>query len=256
MKKPLLIILLIFAMSCKDENNTRVQVPVKDFKTLTSDYMTWWSYHYNQINLTLDFSPYDDSGKSISKDEFLKKLTSGNYITIALETEDKSTHYKLFKLNGNINKPIVATIKNTSKVVYKHFKMEGKPFPKFDVKTIDSSLISNASFNGKTTILKTWFIACKPCVAEFPELNELVEAYSSKKDIQFISLATDKAPQLKAFLEKKPFNYSVIAEQRNLIQEELNLQAYPTHLMIDEDGKIEKVFGKASEMISYLKTKH
>jgi len=255
MKKPFLVLILLLVISCKDKSNTRIQVPVKDFKTLTSDYMTWWSYHYNQINLTLDFSPYDEYGELISKNDFLKKLTSGNYITIALETEDNSTHYKLFKLDESVKKPIVATIKNTSIVIYKHFKMEGQAFPKFEVKTIDSTRINNATFKGKTTILKTWFIACKPCVAEFPELNELVETYSSKKDIQFISLATDKTPQLTAFLANNPFHYEVISNQRDFIQNELHLQAYPTHLMVDENGTIEKVFSKASEMISYLKSK-
>jgi peroxiredoxin len=114
---------------------------------------------------------------------------------------------------------------------------------------------NNDSLIGKKTIIKTWFIACKPCIAEIPELNELLENYRNKKNIQFLSLALDKKEPLIKFLNKKEFKYEVISEQENLIQNKLNLRGYPTHLIIDKKGHIEKVLDTASELITYLENK-
>lgn len=215
--------------------------------------MKWWTYHYNKINLTLDFVPIDANSKKITKNAFLKKLITGNYIPIEVKSKDSSPHYKLFKLKDDTNKAIVSTIKNTSMSIYKHYKMENSAFPNFNVKDLENNAHNNSTLKGKITILKTWFISCKPCVAEFPELNELVDEYKNNKNVQFVSLALDADDKLSDFLKTKPFKYSVVGKQEDLIQNKLKLNAYPTHLIIDSDGNILKVFGKASQMISFLK---
>jgi peroxiredoxin len=105
---------------------------------------------------------------------------------------------------------------------------------------------------GKVTVIKTWFIACKPCIAEMPELNEFVHHYRNKSEIQFLSLATDTQASLEDFLKKRRFDYKVFPEQKELIQGQLNLSLYPTHLVVDKNGHIKKVFNKASELMTYI----
>ena len=60
-------------------------------------------------------------------------------------------------------------------------------------------------------------------------------------------LATDSQPSLEAFLSKKLFDYVVFPDQEELIIDQLNLQAYPTHLVLDKNGNIKKIFNKGSE---------
>ncbi len=260
MKKLTLLAIMAVLMSCNDTkqpNSEKIkgntQEPIVAFSSLTKDYNTWWTYHSREINLTLNFRPFDEASKEITKDKFLKKLTSGNYIPIELKTKDSITAYKLFELDKNKNRGIVPSIKNTSAVFYEYFKMEGLDFPSFNVTNLEGNILNNESLRGKTTILKSWFIACKPCVAEFPELNELVEHYKNKKDVQFLSLALDESSALEKFLINNPFNYQIIAEQENLIEKKLKLRAYPTHLIVNQQGKIVKVFTKASQLMSFLK---
>ena len=151
--------------------------PDVDFKSIEKNSMQWWTYHYNNIVLSSSFIAIDDSSKIISKGEFLKKLTSGDFIPLKLISEDSISRYKLFKLDQTSDTNIRSTIKNTSSTEYTYFKMEGKNFPKFDFKDLNGIEYNNENTKGKIVIVKCWFIACHACVAEFPILNELVQEY-------------------------------------------------------------------------------
>lgn len=249
----ILSILFISITSCKDSNKNldedkrEIKKPLADLEDLTSDYMKWWSYHYYEISFSSDFDALNEKSENISKDEFFKKLISENYITIELESDGDYKTYKLFELPKGAEKNISATIKGVSAQAYNLFKLEGAKFPEFDVVDLNGIQYTNESLKGKTTVIKTWFIACKPCFAEMPELNEFVRTYRDEADIQFLSLALDTKPLLENFLNNTEFVYVVIAEQ-----EKLTLTAYPTHLVVDENGIIKKVIAKASELISYI----
>ena len=111
---------------------------------------------------------------------------------------------------------------------------------------------NNENTKGKILILKCWFIACKSCVAEFPQLNELVGKYKNRNDMVFVSLAFDAKKDLELFLQKKPFSYSVVADQKQFILNNLDIKTYPTHIIIDQKGLIRKVVTEADEMIIAL----
>lgn len=254
MKKNTCLAFFIAAFSmiaCAQKPN--LERPDVDFKNIEKNSMQWWTYHYNNIVLSSNFIAIDDSSKIISKGEFLKKLTSGDFIPLKLISEDSILRYKLFKLDQTSDADIRSTIKNTSFTEYAHFLMEGKNFPKFNFKDLTGIEYNNENTKGKIVILKCWFIACKACVAEFPELNELVLKYPNRNDILFISLALDSKEELNQFLSQKIFNYATIADQKQFIRSELGISSYPTHLIIDRSGKIIKVVNRAGEMISALK---
>ena len=101
--------------------------------------------------------------------------------------------------------------------------------------------------------MKCWFIHCQRCVQEMPELNKLVQQYKNRKDIIFISLATDTNQELKKFLTKKTFNYSVVPNQKSYITDTLNISTYPTHIIINKKGTISKVVSDYKELSVALK---
>ena len=82
-----------------------------------------------------------------------------------------------------------------------------------------------------------------------------MDNYRNRKDVVFISLATDSKEKLNQFLAQKKFNYAVVADQTKFITKELNVSSYPTHLIIDSNGIIRKVVNKADEMILALNDK-
>lgn len=250
-------ILIFFFIGCKNNSEKTEPIsteniqPVTNTNKLTSSFMNWWTYHYNDISLESDFNALDDKFQSISKKEFLRKLTTGRYIPVEMKTNNVKT-YKLYKLATNVDKDISSTIKNVSSEIFKLYKKEGNKFPDFELTDLEGTIHNNESLVGKITVIKTWFIACKPCVQEMPELNKLVNKYKDNPNYLFLSLALDNEKDLKKFLEKTEFNYKIAAEQRKLIENQLNLYAYPRHLVINQNGKIDKIFGKASDLIEYL----
>lgn len=254
-------LLLIMLLACGAPSETQAQVassslakPVVSFVDLMADFKTWWQYHYSEVDLTTDFLPFDSEGNEIPKLDFLKALTSGEYITIQLASDAPRAQYQLFAFDQRELPAISATLKSVAGVELKRYQMEGREFPPFAVEDLEGKTYDNQQLRDKYTVIKTWFIACKPCIVEFPDLNELVASYADRESVQFLSLALDDKEELITFLEKKPFAYSVVADQRELIQKELHLGIYPTHLVVGPDGKIIKVVGKVERLRAFLKT--
>lgn len=261
MKHGLIGILLFISLciACGESGKNRqneIEViklePEVDPKALEVDFMKWWTYHQYNIILSAEFVAFDAQSERIDKNTFLEKLTTGSYIPIGLRSPEATVYYQLFELTPAADESISRTIRSTSVTAYGYFKMEGKHFPNFDLTDLNGTQYTSENIKGRTTIFKTWFIKCQACVAEFPELNELVEKHRDKEDILFISLALDDASDLEDFLKKKAFEYAVIPNQKTFIQEQLQLQMYPTHLVVGEDGVILKVVDKASELMDFL----
>ena len=96
-------ILLVTVLSCKERPGKKSEIkkqevskPLVNYDDLISDYNKWWSYHYNKISLESDFEALNEKSEKISKNEFLKKLTSGNFIAIEMQSINDSKTYKLF----------------------------------------------------------------------------------------------------------------------------------------------------------------
>jgi thiol-disulfide isomerase/thioredoxin len=250
------ILLLVFATisvlnSCSRKPDHGL--PTTDFKAIEKNFNNWWAYHNNTISLSSEFIGIDNSSNKISKEDFLKNLTSGDFIPLKLSSNDNQNYYQLFKLDQTADKEISSTIKNVSLTSFKYFRMEGKRFPKFNFTDLNGIEYNNDNTKGKIIIIKCWFIHCVTCVAEFPKLNELVEEYNNRKDYLFIGLATDPKQDLIQFLLKKSFNYAVVADQNQFMVNELGITSYPTHIIVGRDGLIQKVTNKADEMIKTLK---
>lgn len=264
MKKLNLFILSVFLVciiSCKenkediDKNDikqTSFGEPNVNVDNLTMEFTNWWNYHSKNIALEKDFNALNENSEKISKSDFIENLVTGNYIPVKLKNDEDELYYKLFKLNDRVEKSIRSTIKSTSSVVLNHLKMEGKLFPDFNFVDLDGNKYDNQNSFGKTTVIKCWFINCKACIEEFPMLNQFVEKHNGDKGMQFISLAFENKTDLQKFIKNKPLSYAVIPEQKEFMEKSLNVNQYPTHFIVDENGLIEKVFTKANDMIDYL----
>jgi peroxiredoxin len=247
----LCIALILTLVSCSGKPD--YGPPTVDLNNIEKDFMGWWSYHNKNIVLSSNFIGLDISSNVLCKEDFLKSLISGDFIPLKLRSKEGRTCYKLFKLDQTADKQISGAIKQASTVCYKYFKMEGKDFPKFNFKDLNGVEYSNENTRGKVVVLKCWYTSCVACVAEIPKLNELVDQFQNRKDVVFISLAFNQKGELIQFLSEKPFRYSVVADQKSFMVNELDIKSYPTHIVIGKDGVIQKVVNKADEMIAALK---
>jgi peroxiredoxin len=234
-----IILLLLMVTSCIGQS--KYGEPEVDPIQIQKNFSDWWTYQSEKIMLSRDFVALDRFSKEISKEVFLQQLTDGNSIVIRLKSDNSTYYYKLFKIQPKSDTSIKATINQQAFDAFKNYKMEGTAFPKFSFKDLSGNLVSNESMKGKIIVIKCWYIHCAACIKEFPEVNQLVTKYVDRKDILFVSLAEDTPDQLKIFLARKPLSYAVIPNMKQYMNETLQLNAFPTHFILNKDGLIVKV---------------
>ncbi len=168
--------------------------------TISKELMQWLKYEQDSVKWASNYLPLDTSSKPIAKKSFLDSLTTGHYLPLKIEYKKNTLCYKLHYLNNFSDKDVVSAITNKAKIEYAYYKMEGKPLPKFYFIDLDKNIYTKETIVGKTLILNCWFTHCKPCVAEIPKLNKIINVFKNRKDMLFIGLALDNPTVLKIFI--------------------------------------------------------
>ncbi len=238
MYRCLMFILICFlaTASCQKSNDVDA---IGD--QLENSYQDWWLYYNDSIKLASKFKPLDANLDEISKEVFLKSLCTGKYIPLRCSSDKGNNVYKLYELKQIADENISSTIKNLAQVELENFLKEGQQMKPFRFVDLTGNLFTSENTKGKIVVLKCWFIHCKKCVEEMPELNKIVQQYKNRDDIVFVSLASDSEAALKKFLSKRNFDYAVVPNQKEFMDTTLNLEIYPTHFIIDKRGTIAKV---------------
>lgn len=186
--------------------------------------------------LTLDgetIPVYSVEGKRLYGEEMFKTIGSGEYTIEPYGNNKKEIKIIQLKLASEGEKKMYQTITNRQAQPEGTIDIEA---PAFSCKTITGKEIDLNDLKGKVVVINFWFIACKPCVQEIPELNKLVEKYKNE-NVVFLGIAQDDAKQLKQFLKKHPFDYSIVPEGCT-IAKDYQTNAFPTHIVIDQNGVI------------------
>lgn len=247
------VFLLLTSLMLSCEEKERITESELLFSSLQTDQAKWWRYHKTNIDLTSDFIPLGEKGDTVSRKAFFESLLTGDFIALKIKSNAPEEQYRLFRLQENADDDISYTIMADTYPAYKHFMMEGREFPDFRFTDLQGNVFSKELAEGKTLVVKTWFIRCKPCIEEMPQLNQLVEEYKEREEVIFLSLSLDPKEELEKFLSEKEFKYPVIANQKAFIEDTLGFSVYPTHLIVAPNGKIRKVVNTAPEMIAALK---
>ena len=223
-----------------------------DRAAITRDYTTWYNYTYYNVRLSQDFIGLDVDSLKIDKLNFLNKLLAGNVVAFKIKILEGEPVYKLYKLNSK-DASIRATIQQLASTEIQHSKMEGTVIPEFNFVDLNGKTYDRSSTKGKIIVLKCWFIHCIACVREFPECNKLVDDNKDRNDILFISLAMDSKEDLTKFLKTRELKYAVIPKMDDYMAGKLKITEYPTHLLVDNKGKILKVVNTLEDLIPFLK---
>ena len=125
--------------------------------------------------------------------------------------------------------------------------------PNYNFVDLDGQTYTKENTKGKIVVLKCWYINCAPCVAEIPTLNRIKGEYEGRNDILFLSLCLDTPNDLKSFLKDNVFDYKHIASQKKYLTNQLKIDRYPTHFVINKQGFILIKTNEYSEMTDILK---
>ena len=117
-------------------------------------------------------------------------------------------------------------------------KWTNKQLPALQLTDITGNTISSEDFEGKYVHINFWSTTCKPCIEEFPELDQLKAKYGDE-DVIYLAIAPEVDTKVAKVLAKHPVNYRVVANAKALL-DRLGVDGYPKNLFIDKDGTIRK----------------
>lgn len=173
----------------------------------------------------------DESGNKVEMFELMELMESGEWTMDPIKDKEGDLLYMQLRKTTDEEKQMMSSIpmsgSNSEKI--------GEKAPDFEMKDIDGNLISLETTKGKVVVLNFWFTACKPCISEIPELNEVYEKYINDTNIVFASITFDKEEQVVAFLKKHPIKYPVVSNAKKVC-DIFNVSSYPTNIVIDKDG--------------------
>jgi thiol-disulfide isomerase/thioredoxin len=127
----------------------------------------------------------------------------------------------------------------------------GKPAPEFTLLDLSGKDVSLSSFKGKPLLINFWATWCGPCKIETPWLIELQNEYGPK-GLQIVGISTegddlksddkegwahDKTAIAK-FIKEYQMQYPVLINGDSLATEYGGLDAMPTSVYVDRDGKV------------------
>ena len=163
--------------------------------------------------MTLD--TYTEDGKKLIGPEKMQHITAGGEMLFYMD-DDKVVKAMVVK------EPSIK---------------EGDAALPFTVQDLDGKEYSLESLRGKVVVLNFWFVECRPCIMEMPRLNELVEKYQDRDDVVFLAIARNPKEKVEKLLKKHAFNYQIIPDRKDLI-EEYGVETFPRHIIIDQEANI------------------
>ncbi|GJM78435.1 TlpA family protein disulfide reductase [Paenibacillus timonensis] len=118
----------------------------------------------------------------------------------------------------------------------------GTAAPAFSLPALDGKTYEVGGKRDKVLLLNFWASWCDPCKEEAPELKALAEKYKDTLDIYAVNVTLyDKLDEAKAFVKEYGYTFPVLLDEKEEVYRMFNGIAFPTNVLIDEQGVIRDV---------------
>lgn len=180
-----------------------------------------------------DFPVYNNKGEQLDQNGIMKNLMSGNYYPDFYINEKEEIKAAVLRIATTEEKEEMSGIKNQ---MNKKSDLIGQDAISFSGTDMNGKSYTLEDLKGKIIVMNFWFIACKPCIKEMPELNELLKKYN-REDVVFLAFGMDDYEKTSAFLKRKTFLYTIIPNSKT-VASAYNVTGFPSHIIIDQKSKI------------------
>lgn len=183
---------------------------------------------------------YDEQLQKINPADFMKIMMSNEFIPEPYLDEKKTVKAFVLRRATPDEKAMMEKLQRGEMAMdQQKNELIGTKGIDFNLKDIKGKTHKLSELKGKVVVLNFWFVECKPCITEMPELNDLIKEFKDQ-DVEFISIALNAEKEIKKFLKKNTFNYSIISDGQATAQT-YQVKGYPTNIIIDKSGIIQYV---------------
>lgn len=118
-----------------------------------------------------------------------------------------------------------------------------KKLPNITIADLQGKPVNIVEFtgNGKITVLSFWASWCSPCKRELDAIAELYPDWQKDYNMQLAAITIDNAralTQVKPIVEEKGWEYHILVDSKQELQQALNFQAVPQTFVVDGEGNI------------------
>jgi thiol-disulfide isomerase/thioredoxin len=109
--------------------------------------------------------------------------------------------------------------------------------PDFTLKSKDGANVRLEDLRGEVVMLNFWASWCGPCRQEMPLMDEIYKKYE-KFGFTILAVNVDEdSADADRFLDAVPVTFPILYDNESRISELYEVDAMPTTIMIDRDGK-------------------
>lgn len=197
-----------------------------------NDAVGYWAFFYSKKNKSFQMFELQpmDSTRMLSGDLIFRLNNSTQEIFGSIMHDPETDEIFYTWLNENGTSKVASVMKKDRPI------NENQPMPFFNVESLTGGRIALDDFKGKYLVLNWWAISCRPCIAEMPGLNEMVEKYKTRKDVAFVAIAHDNKEKLENFFSDRTFNYEQALSNAEAVA--LFGDSYPKHIIVDPHGLV------------------
>lgn len=222
-------------------------------------------YFYQQLDRVLgmseirDYKTYRDSVTQLIRNNPDNEAFST--LMDQLKDDDLIAAYNLLSPElkegrmANFYKPLIEAVETKKALQQSADKLQsGSPAQDISLPSLDGKQIRLSSLRGKYVILDFWGSWCHWCIKGIPKMKEYYAKYRQKLEILGID-CNDTDKKWREAVEKHdiPWLHVRQAENSSAAVNAYGVQSFPTKVIINPDGTINKVFrGESDSFYDYL----
>ncbi len=128
-------------------------------------------------------------------------------------------------------------------IIASAFQNAKKQLPDIKLKDVNGKEINIKDYgkSGKITIISLWATWCKPCILEINNINEQLDTWKEKYNVQLVAVTIDQAkntPKVKPFADGQGWDFDVIMDTNQDLMRALNAPSVPYMVLVDQNGTI------------------
>ena len=100
--------------------------------------------------------------------------------------------------------------------------------------TLENEEFKLEELKGNVVILNLWATWCKPCIAEFKNLEESKSLFK-ENDVKIVAASNETLDKISEFLKRKPFDLNFVKLNGDLSY--FDVYSLPTTIVLDKNGE-------------------